>query len=120
MEKEDVKNIPLIYPLIAIRLRTVAIVNGRPIDNECEEVINMDQLTPREAASAVVQLLGDFERYVSKVVETASSPEGQNELQRILDQHAPPARPPSEDPPLLIPLAVDQGTDTTPSDPPAA
>lgn len=120
LKEEDVKEIPLVYPLIAIRLRTVAWINGRGIDSECEEVINMDQLTPKQAAAAVVRLLGDFEGYVSKVVETANSPAGQRELQNILDTHARPEPLPSADPPSSPSQATDQGAGTAPSDPPAA
>lgn len=120
IKEEDVKDIPLVYPLIAIRLRTVSVVNGRPIDNECEEVLNMDQLTPKEAATAIVQLLGDFEGYVSKVVETANSPAAQNELQNILDTHGRPEQPPPEDPPSKLVVLKAQDAGTEPSDPQAA
>lgn len=117
---EETKDIPLIYPLISVTMRTVAYVNGRPIDSEGEEIFNMDQLTPREAAARLVSMLSDFEAYVSKVVETANSPEAQKDLQRILDENARPAQPPSANPPSSPALAEDQGVTAVPSGSPAA
>lgn len=117
IKAEEVKEIPLIYPLISVTMRTVAWVNGRGIESECQELLNMDALTPEQAAAAVVLLLGEFEKYVSKVAETANSPAGKQELQSILDEHARPVPPPSEGPPLTLPPVTDQGMGMAPSDP---
>ena len=96
---DNQREVPLVYPLISVMLRTTAVVGGRVVESECEEVLNMDELTSPEAAEAVSALLLAFEEYVSKVSEAAGSPQGQSELQRILDEHARPQPPFPEDPP---------------------
>lgn len=115
IKEEEITEIEVVYPIISIKLQTVAISKGRRINNECEEILNLDLLTPEEAAAAVVKLLSEFESYVSKVVETANSPQGQRELQNILEQNARPAPLPSEDPPSLQQQEADQGSSMAPS-----
>lgn len=112
---EEVKELPLVYPLISITLRTVSIVDGRRINNECEEILNMDQLSLGQAAVAVAKLVEEFEAYVSKVVATAGSAQGRRELQSILDTHARLGPQPSRDLPSLPSAPEGQGASMEPS-----
>lgn len=117
---EEVTEVPLTYPLVSITLRTVAVVKGRRIDNECEEVLNLDTLDARDYNATLGRLLRDFEAYVSKVIETASSPKAQDALQNILDTHQRPAPLPPADPPSLPQQAEDLDQGKLALDPPEA
>lgn len=103
---EEHPDVPLIYPLIEVTYRTVAIVNGRRMDTNASTVLNMDQMTQNQAATELGLVLAEFEKYVAKVVETVDSEQGQTALQNILDNHSPAqstseAEPPSSPDPSL-------------------
>lgn len=114
MTTEEIQDIPLIYPLVSVTFRTVAVVNGRRIDNECEIVLNMDQ-----TAQSLVDLgktYADFENYVSRVSDLVNSPQGQDELQSILDTSEQARLTNSTNPPSSPLAATDQDPDTAPLD----
>lgn len=110
MEQEEVKEIPLIYPLVSVTIRSVSVVDGNRVLHECEEIVNIKSTGPKELA----KLANDFRAYVNAVIRQATSQQGRDALQNIRD--TPPQeqlrRP--EDPPSSTPAqaAGDQGKES--------
>lgn len=97
MSGEEVKDVPLVWPLVSVTLKTVNMVDGRPVLTECEEVINMQK--NNHISNDMSRLGREFKAYVRRVIDSASSPQTREALQNILDNHARPAPLTSEDHP---------------------
>lgn len=116
MQKEEVTEIPLIYPMISVTLKTTTIVDGRPIVSECEEIIDLSS-TKR---TPLAVLIGEFRDYVEKIIATAQSPQARDALQNILDTHSRDQQQRSTDLPSSPGSQGDPAQGTLPLEPPAA
>lgn len=97
VEAEEVTEIPLVYPLVSVTLKSVSIVNGNAVLHECEEVIDVRRgMAAKKKMSRLVQ---EFKGYVQKVIESAQSQQGRDALQNIRDTHSQGQSPPTEGPP---------------------
>lgn len=96
MQAEEVTEIPLIYPLVSVTLKTCTVVDGRPIVSECEEVMDLSDMKRQSLGSLIVE----FRDYVEKVIATAQSPQARDALQNILDNHSRDPLPNPVNPPL--------------------
>lgn len=114
---EGVKEIPLLYPLVSITLRTVAIVDGRRIDNGCEEILNLED-TENNLPIDIHQLVHQFKDYVQKVIASASSQQGRDALRHILDNQPPDRSPHLVNPPSSPASEEDSTQGTLPLDSP--
>lgn len=96
---EEIKEIPLIYPLVSVTFRTVQIIDGRPIDSTCEEVLNLKELGD-ELPKRLNVMVNEFRGYLKKLRQTVQNPQGRDALQRILDNPRPVGSQPLEAAPL--------------------
>ena len=117
-EVEEVKDIPLVYPLLSVTFRTVQMVEGRPIDSSCEEIINM-KLAGNDLTKKINVLLNEFRGYLKKVRESVDSQQGRDALQRTLDNHSQAPSRRSTDHPSLPVSEAESGQGTLSLDRPA-
>lgn len=75
------EEIQLIYPIVSLTIKTASIIDGRPCQQECEEIFNIEQ--PFDAAP----LFSEFRAYVAKVRKTAE--DNKEKLQQIEDEEFP-------------------------------
>lgn len=111
MSQEIPKDIPLIYPLVEIIMRTVTIVDGNRVAQEGAEVVNIKTVTPKDLG----KLANDFRQYVNAVTRAAMSQPTRDAIQRIRDTE-PPAKWRSPIDPQALPVssaASDQGSTPT-------
>lgn len=113
MQQEEVKEIPLIYPLISVTFKTVTVVDGRPIQNECEEVFDARD----HEGKKILHLFREFKGYVKKVQATVKSQQARDALQNILDNHSPAVSQILTSLPSELEALKEAAQGNTPSDP---
>lgn len=119
MQQEEVKEIPLIYPLMSFTLRTVQMVDGRPVESACEEIINMKE-AGNDLPKRLNKLVNDWRTYLKKIRETVESQPGRDALQNTLDKHSQDRLRRPEDRPSSPAPEADPDQGSLPLDPPAA
>lgn len=78
---DKVIEVPIIYPVVSITLKTVSVIDGRACQQECEEIFNADQ------DFDAMRLVGEFKDYVAKVRKAAE--DNKEKLQQIADEEHP-------------------------------
>lgn len=71
MTQEQGIDIPLTYPIIKVNFTTTVMADGRVVQKECEEILDMKRLRRQGARETLRQLLNEFIDYVETPIQPA-------------------------------------------------
>lgn len=109
MKKEEIVDVPLIYPLVAVAFRSVSIINGNKVMHECETLLDLTSVN--KFTDSVKRTAIDYKNYVRAVIEAAETQQVSDAVERIRGTQQPGQWRSPEGPPLSqeTPAPIDQG-----------